>query len=152
MKLGRGGVRLWRRARAPIALVPLALAVVLGACGAASAPPTATTGPSFPPSPVDGVIIAVDASSLSDVRGFTLLTPDGRRIAFTLGTLENPTDFPPGHLMEHQATSEPVRVYFRVTSGVPVVYRLGDASAPTSPAGSPASSAASPASPVTAAT
>lgn len=123
----------------------LGLALLLGACGAASAPPTASLGPAFPPSPVDGVIIAVDASSISDVRGFTLLTPDGRRIAFTLGVLENPTDFPPGHLMEHQATSEPVRVYFRVANGVPIVYRLGDASAPASPAPSPVSSAPSPA-------
>lgn len=145
MKLDRTGGRSRPRATAPVAVVPLALAVVLGACGAASAPPTATLGPSFPPSPVDGVIIAVDASSISDVRGFTLLTPDGRRIAFTLGTLENPTDFPPGHLMEHQATSEPVRVYFRVANGVPVVYRLGDASAPTSSAASPGARPASPA-------
>jgi hypothetical protein len=115
-------------------------AVVLAACGQPLATSTGSATPAgtllaLPPSPVVGVIIAVDASSISDVRGFTILTTDGRRIALTLGTLENPTDFPPGHLMEHQATSEPVRVYFRLENGVPVVYRLEDASV-ASPAAS----------------
>jgi hypothetical protein len=133
-------------ARPWLALVlGLMLGLLLGACGGSgsggptagpSASVSAAPSASLPASPVDGVIIAVDASSISDVRGFTLLTPDGQRIAFTLGTLENPTDFPPGHLMEHQATSEPVRVYFRVENGVPVVYRLGDAAAAGSPAAS----------------
>lgn len=105
-----------------VAALVLGLGLVLGACGGAASP-----GPSFPASPIDGVIIAVDAASLSDVRGFTLLTRAGQRIAFSLGVLEDPTQFPPGHLAEHQATSTPVRVYFRVENGVPVVYRLADA-------------------------
>ena len=121
----------------PIAL-GVALALALGACGQApTAPPSHVAGASvaLPASPVDGVIIAVDASSLSDVRGFTLLTPSGQRIVFTLGTLEDPTQFPPGHLAEHQATSEPVRVFFHVEGGVPVVYRLADASSASPAAG-----------------
>ncbi len=133
-------------ARRGLAAPLVVLAIVLGACGQAAGPSASIPASplALPASPVDGVIIEVDASSLSDVRGFTLLTPAGQRIAFTLGTLENPTQFPPGHLAEHQATSEPVRVYFRVENGVPVVYRLADApsgSAAPSPPASPGSSA-----------
>lgn len=120
------------RASATVIAVLVALGWALLACGQPASPT-----PSFPASPVDGVIISVDASSLSDVRGFTLLTPSGERIAFTLGTLENPTEFPPGHLAEHEATSVAVRVSFRVENGVPIVYRLADA-VRTSPAASPA--------------
>ncbi len=122
--------------RAPAIALALAVTAALAAaaCGSGSSP-----GPSFPASPVEGIIVAVDASSLSDVRGFTLLTRAGQRIVFTLGVLENPTEFPPGHLTEHQATSEPVRVFFRVDAGVPVVYRLADAAAP-SPGASPGAS------------
>jgi hypothetical protein len=120
----------------PAGIGLLFAALLMAACGpATTATPPITAGPTaspaveLPASPVDGVIIAVDATSLSDVRGFTLLLADGRRISFTLGALENPTEFPPGHLKEHMATSEPIRVYFRVQDGVPVVYRLGDAAA-----------------------
>ncbi|HET9682370.1 MAG TPA: hypothetical protein VFP19_10055 [Candidatus Limnocylindrales bacterium] len=120
-------------------ILVLALAGVLAACAPAASPvpsaspQAASPGASFPASPVDGVILSVDASSLTDVRGFTLLTRDGQRIAFTLGTLEDPTAFPPGHLAEHQATSDPVRVYFRVENGQAVVYRLADASGSPAP-------------------
>ena len=78
-------------------------------------------------SPVDGVVVSVDASSLSDVRGFVIRTPGGFAFEFALGKLENPTEFPPGHLAEHQATSEPIRAFFRIEGGRRVVYRLEDA-------------------------
>lgn len=78
-------------------------------------------------SPVDGVIVSVDSSGLADVRGFVLRVSGGFAIDFVLGPLENPTQFPPGHLAEHLATSQPVRVYFLVQSGQRVVYRLEDA-------------------------
>ena len=70
-----------------------------------------------------------DAAGLDDIRGFDL-RPTGSPFAFSfvLGILENPTEFPPGHLAEHQATSSPVRVYFRrEADGRHVVYRLEDA-------------------------
>jgi len=83
------------------------------------------------------VIVAIDAASLSDVRGFTLRTPGGSTAQFTLGVLEDATEFPPGHLAEHQATSSPVLVYFRVENGERVVYRLEDAEpSPSLPAAS----------------
>jgi hypothetical protein len=110
--------------RAAIALAALALA------GAACQPATSPQ-PSLPASPVVGVIVAVDATNLTDVRGFTLRLVGGRTIDFKLGQLENPTDFPPGHLKEHQANSVSVRVFFRDDGGTPVVYRLEDAEGPS---------------------
>ena len=78
-------------------------------------------------SPVQGVVIAVDAASLTDVRGFTLRTSGGFSFDFTVGQLENEAQFSPSHLKEHQATSAPIRVWFRVESGARVAYRLEDA-------------------------
>lgn len=79
-------------------------------------------------SPVDGIITSVDAVSLTDVRGFFLQpTGGGFSFEFKLGPLENATDFSPSHLKEHQATSEPIRVWFRVEGGDRVAYRIEDA-------------------------
>jgi hypothetical protein len=80
-----------------------------------------------------GVVIAVDAASLTDVRGFTIRTADGRTVIFRLGELENGTEFPPGHLGEHIATAVPVLVTYRDESGERVVVRLEDAIASPSP-------------------
>jgi hypothetical protein len=102
------------------ALIAVALALVAGACQ----PPAA----SLPPSPVEGVVVSVDAASLGDVKGFGLRTSDGAVYALTLGNLENATEFSPSHLAEHQATSSPIRAWYRLVNGVPTVYRLEDAS------------------------
>jgi hypothetical protein len=112
-----------------------ALLIVIAA-GACTTQPTAVATADVT-SPLEGVIVAVRATSLSDVSGFTLRTPGGSALEFKLGTLENPTSFPPGHLSEHQATSAPVLVYFRVENGERVVYRLEDA--PPSPSPPPTS-------------
>ena len=83
-------------------------------------------------SPVDGVIVSVEAAGLGEVRGFVLRPANSPfSLGFVLGALENSTDFPPSHLAEHQATSQPVRVFFRTDNGVHVAYRLEDA-APSS--------------------
>jgi hypothetical protein len=79
-----------------------------------------------------GVVIAVDATSLTDVRGFTIRTADGQTFDFRLGELENGTEFPPGHLGEHIATAVPVLVTYREENGERVVVRLEDAVAPPS--------------------
>ena len=60
-----------------------------------------------------GVIVGVDSEGLDQVRGFSLRTDDGVTLAFTIGALENGAAFPPGHLVEHQATAQPVRVWYR---------------------------------------
>jgi hypothetical protein len=74
-----------------------------------------------------GLVIDVDATGLTEVRGFTLRTDDGRTTSYRIGELENGTEFPPGHLVEHLATAERVVVYFRDESGERVAYRLEDA-------------------------
>ena len=78
-----------------------------------------------------GVVIAVDSSSLTNVRGFTIRTRDGRTVAFELGQLENASQFAPGHLNEHVATAVPVLVTYQDVNGDRVVVRLEDAAAAT---------------------
>jgi len=103
-------------------LVAAGLAAAAAGCGPAGSP-----APPALVSPIDGIIVAVDASSISDVYGFTLRVAGGATYRFTLGQLENPTQFPPGHLEAHEATSQPVRVYFATQGSELVVYRLEDA-------------------------
>jgi hypothetical protein len=110
-------------------LAILLLVVGVGAVWIAAQPIACGCG-EFPPSPVQGVVVGVDSAGLGDVRGFRLRLPDGGGIiALTLGKLENPLEFTPGHLAEHQATGSPIRAYFRVANGDLVVYRLEDAPA-----------------------
>jgi hypothetical protein len=93
----------------------LLVSVAMGACGQGS------VGPS---SPVEGVVVDVETEGLSDVRGFTLRTGDGAELVFAIGRLENPDEVAPAHLVEHLASSEPVRVFFREEDGGLLVYRL----------------------------
>ena len=86
-----------------------------------------TPTPELRASPVEGVIVAVDSAGLGQVKGFTLRLGDGSTMSLTLGSVENAAGFPPSHLVEHQASSEPVRAYYRLEGDVPVVYRLEDA-------------------------
>lgn len=118
-----------RRTRNLFALVLMIVIAVTGGAalilgGSGSEPPEPSDG-SF----MVGVIVAVDSAGLGDVRGFTLRTIDGSLHEFELDALENPTEFPPGHLAEHQATAEPVRVFYRVDDGRALAFRLEDAAA-----------------------
>ena len=91
-----------------------------------------TPRPSYPASPVEGIVIAVTSPSLGQVTSFDLRLDTGATLHFVVGTLENPTVFPPGHLAEHQVTSAPVRVFFTVGGdgyGLDA-YRLEDAAPP----------------------
>ncbi len=76
---------------------------------------------------VEGVIVAVESSSLADIRGFTLRRPGGETLEFRLGELENAVEFPPGHLAEHQATAQPVTVIYRMEGKERFAVRLEDA-------------------------
>jgi hypothetical protein len=120
-----------RRSFVPILALSAVVAFVLAVGAMAFLPGVACactpTIPTIPASPVDGVVVEIDSAGLDQVKGFTLRTPDGGRVTFTLGSLENATEFPPGHLAEHRATSSPVRVFYRLEAGVPTVYRLEDA-------------------------
>jgi hypothetical protein len=86
-----------------------------------------------------GLVIAVDSSGLTDVRGFTIRTDDGRTVVFRIGALENGAQFPPGHLLEHRATGVKVVVTYRQGNGELVAIRLEDAPG-ASPTGSSAPS------------
>lgn len=80
-------------------------------------------------SPVEGVVIEVEATGLTDVRAFTIRLPAGGNLRLVLGTLEDAAEFPPSHLKEHQAAASAVRAWFnRGANGELVVYRLEDAS------------------------
>jgi hypothetical protein len=132
------------RGRALIAALALALAA--GACDiAASGQPEASGNPSasggapsvsfeipsfsapIPQSPVAGVVSSIESQGLDKVRGFTLRTRSGVDLKFVIGVLDNGADFPPGHLAEHQATLQPILVWFKVEDGKLVVYHLEDA-------------------------
>jgi hypothetical protein len=75
---------------------------------------------------VTGVVVKVDSRSLTDVRSFTL--SNGYTVFdFQVGELENADEFPPAHLLEHQATAQPVRAYYHLEDGVRFATRLEDA-------------------------
>ena len=76
---------------------------------------------------VDGVIVAIESEGLDRIRGFSIRTSDGQTIEFVMGTLERGAEFPPGHLAEHQATAQPVRVKFVTDGTVRVAVRIDDA-------------------------
>lgn len=61
---------------------------------------------------VTGVVVAVEGDELARIKAFTLRVAGGEVYDFELRALENAAEFPPGHLAEHQATAEPVRVSF----------------------------------------
>jgi hypothetical protein len=74
-----------------------------------------------------GIVVAVQATSLSDVQGFSIRTADGRTVDFRVGTIENAATFAPGHLAEHKVSLVPVRVTFVDDAGSHVAVRLEDA-------------------------
>ena len=78
-----------------------------------------------------GLVTAVDAFGLTDVRGFTIRTDDGGTVVFRIGALENGAQFPPGHLLEHKATGVKVVVTYRQESGELVAIRIEDAPGPS---------------------
>jgi hypothetical protein len=109
-----------------IALV-LVVAVTGGAAILLSGTGTDLTGGSADAPSEVGVIVGVESEGLDKVRGFTLRTADGSTVAFAIGALENAAAFPPGHLVEHQATAQLVRVWYRTQNGTRVAIRLEDA-------------------------
>ena len=111
----------------------LLLAVVLGTAAVAILSPAPSLNASLPPGTesMTGVVVRVESAGggLGDVQGFTLRRPGGELVDFTLRELQNGTVFPPGHLAEHQATSTPVQVWFRIDGSERLALRLEDAPA-----------------------
>jgi hypothetical protein len=112
-------------------LFALALVLVIGLTGAAAflLGGTSLRDPEAPKDAqaVVGVIVGVDSAGLDQVRGFTLRTTDQGSLVFVIGDLENGAEFPPGHLVEHQATAPPIRVWYRTEGADKVAIRLEDA-------------------------
>lgn len=98
------------------AAFPLLAIAVLGAgCG----PATKTAA---------GIVVAVDQASLTDIRSFTLRTPEGELLTFVVGELDiSPGGFPANHLREHMATSIAVAVAYEEDGDELVATRLADA-------------------------
>ena len=117
-----------RRTRVLFATLFAAI-VILTAVAAILLSETGVVDPDRPAGTTDmtGVVVGVDSSGLADVRGFTLRLAGGELVEFSLRALTNPTQFAPGHLAEHQATAEPVRVWWRMEGAERLAIRLEDA-------------------------
>ncbi|HEX5825705.1 MAG TPA: hypothetical protein VFY18_14700 [Candidatus Limnocylindrales bacterium] len=74
-----------------------------------------------------GIVVLVQSTGLSSVQGFSIRTADGRTVDFRVGTLENGSAFPPGHLAEHRVSLVPIRVTYVDRDGGHVAVRLEDA-------------------------
>jgi hypothetical protein len=74
-----------------------------------------------------GIVVAVQATSLSSVQSFSIRTIDGRTVDFRVGALENASTFPPGHLAEHKVSLAPIRVTYVDQDGAHVAVALVDA-------------------------
>jgi hypothetical protein len=74
-----------------------------------------------------GIVVAVQATSLTDVQAFSIRTSDGRTVDFRVGAIEDVATFAPSHLAEHKATLVPVRVTYIDADGANVAVRLEDA-------------------------
>ncbi|MBA2382845.1 MAG: hypothetical protein H0V73_12110 [Chloroflexi bacterium] len=74
-----------------------------------------------------GIVVAVQATSLSSVQGFSIQTTDGRTVDFRVGSIENAATFPTGHLAEHKVGLVPVRVTFIDQNGSHLAVRIEDA-------------------------
>ena len=108
------------------ALLVIALALGVAACGGPDATPGRTVAPGFLVSPVEGVPIHIDAEGFTKVTAFTLREDDGTQATIAMGVLENGDQFPPNHLAEHLAGGTRVRVFFRDENGTPTAYRIED--------------------------
>jgi hypothetical protein len=103
--------------------------VVLIAVAAAAAIVSRGSGPdgSGAELSVTGVVAGIQSEGLDRVRSFSLRTDDGQTLEFDFGIVQNAAEFPPGHLAEHQATGQPVRVFYLQQGESRVAVRIDDA-------------------------
>jgi hypothetical protein len=109
-------------------LLVLALIVLIGVAGAAAIV-SRVDGPddSGTDLTVTGVIAGIESEGLDRVRSFSLRTDGGQILQFDFGNLQNGAQFPPGHLAEHQATGQPVKVFYVQQGESKVAVRIDDA-------------------------
>src|SRR6185437_14297811 len=81
----------------------------------------------LPPSPVVGVVIGIDQVSLTQVNAFEVRMADGQTVTLRVGVLDNATEFSLSHLATHMATGAPIRAFYRIENGAPLVFHLEDA-------------------------
>ena len=74
-----------------------------------------------------GIVVSVEATSLSAVQGFSIRTTDGRTVDFRIVAIENAATFPPGHLASHKVSLVPVRVTYVDRNGAHEAVRIEDA-------------------------
>ena len=78
-----------------------------------------------------GVVIGIEQASITDVRSFSLRSPQGVMTSFAIVPARlAPTAFVPGHLREHRALATPVCVTFRPADSPAVALDLQDAPLP----------------------
>jgi hypothetical protein len=107
-----------RRLVALVALAVVAVAIVIGAATVLGGPGRRVE---------TGVVVAVQATSLSAVQGFSIQTRDGRTVDFRIERLENAATFAPSHLAEHKVTLAPILVTYVTKDGANVAVRIEDA-------------------------
>ena len=74
-----------------------------------------------------GVILEVDAISLTEVESFTLLIDGGQVVTFQIApdaTSDPEEGFFPGHLREHALVSQEVEVFYQEQDGQRLAQRL----------------------------
>ena len=97
----------------PVLLIGLvSLAMVVASCGGGT-------------KTVHGVVIEIDGQ-LDDVKGFEIVTLDGRRLLLTVGPGSDFHDLPLSHLNEHRVSGAPVVVEYEEHEDVLVVVDLRD--------------------------
>ncbi len=78
-----------------------------------------------------GTVTSVDGPNAAQVDAFTVRTPDGAEIEFSVGELRVDRDsFPAAHISEHLVSLEPVRVQYVERDGRNVALRISDAPLP----------------------
>jgi phosphoribosylcarboxyaminoimidazole (NCAIR) mutase len=77
---------------------------------------------------VTGVVAGIESEGLDRVRSFSVRTDTGQVVQLEFGIVQNAAEFPPGHLAEHQATGQPVRVVYLQQGESKVAIRIDDAS------------------------
>lgn len=112
------------RGRAFGRLTAAGAAIALVACGPGFA---GSDGPSASPLEAVGIVTSIQGSSPAQVSSFTLRTSAGLVLSFQLGRVQlAPDSFPPGHLHDHLATAQPVRVTYVEQDNALVATRLRD--------------------------
>ncbi len=111
---------------AAVLFIGLATAVSVYVSGVGGTKPR---DPNQPPDAtrVTGLVVGVQSEGLTDVRSFSLRTDGDTDMLFSLERLQNGAMFPPGHLVEHQAASEPIMVWYEADGGINYALWLADA-------------------------